>query len=391
MRYKESESDRSKPIVSEAVSDTGTASEARASGQEPGDDKVTPAARSHALAGRPAIRAFFTEPVLAALRARKIPVSPLLRRAGLSRAELSSPYAWIPLAGYLQLFDHAADATEEPSLGLHLGQAFRLAMLGPFGPLVQQSGTLGAALELFARFQQVWQTGTTFAIGKHDGLARLIYRIDGPRIGPQKQDAEFTLAALVGLVKALVGSEWRPLAVGFQHSEGKGAEAARSMFRAPVAFGSTENWIAVDLGVLDHPLPGGLAGEHTEILERHLLDLLGAQVRPAPDFVAAARAIIDRQLGGDGLSADAVAQELHLSVRSLRRRLAEGGTSFRDLLQDRRRLRAEALLLAGTQPLARIAQQLGYADAAVLSRAFRDWTGVPPHRFAPRPGRRDNT
>lgn len=351
-------------------------------------------------AGPPAIRAFFTEPVLGALRARRLPVVPHLKRAGLDEADLASPYAWIPLAAYLRLFDLTATTTGQPNLGLALGQAFRLPMLGPFAPLMQQAGTLGAALALFARFQKLWQTGTDFAIGRHDGMVRLSYCIDDPRIGPHRQDAEFTLAALAALVGELVGRDWRPLAVGFRHlPDSAGSQAVAAAFGVPVAHGSAENWIAVDPAILTRPLPGAAAGRegaqkegrdgaHGTILERHLLDLLGARCDPAPDCIAATRAIIDRRLGQDGLSAQMVAQELNLSVRSLRRHLAAGGTSFRDLLQDRRRLRAEALLMTGTQPLARIAEQLGYADANVLSRAFRDWTGAAPRRFAPRSTRR---
>jgi AraC-like DNA-binding protein len=260
-------------------------------------------------------------------------------------------------------------------------------MLGPFAPLMEQSATLGAALTLFARFQRVWQTGTTFAVVTHDGLTRLSYRIDDPAVGPRRQDAEFTLSALVALIQDLAGSDWQPLAMGFQHPESAESAALRGAFRAPVAFDSAENWIAVESALLARPLRGEHSGAQTAVLERHLMDLLGARAVPVSDFNAAVREMIDRRLGQDGLSAEAVARELNLSVRSLRRRLAASGTSFRDLLQDRRRLRAETLLMAGHQPLARIAEQLGYADAAVLSRAFRDWTGAPPSRFAPRAGR----
>lgn len=349
---------------------------------------VTPADRFRIPADRPAIRAFFTEPVLGALRTRQIPVEPRLREAGLNPAELASPYGWIPLACYLHLFDQAATVTNQPTLGMTLGCAFRSAMLGPFAPLMRQSGTLGAALGLFARFQRVWQTGTTFAIIEQDGVSRLSYRINDPRIGPLRQDAEFTLAALVALVQELADSSWRPLAMGLQHPEGAASATLRGVFRAPIAFDSAENWIAVEREVLTHPLQGAHLGAQNAILERHLLDLLGTPAPPASDLIAAAREIIDRDLGRADLTAEAVARELNLSVRSLRRRLAAGGTSFRDLLQGRRRLRAETMLMAGSLPLARIAEQLGYADAAILSRAFRDWTGAPPSRFAPRSGRR---
>lgn len=75
-----------------------------------------------------------------------------------------------------------------------------------------------------------------------------------------------------------------------------------------------------------------------------------------------------------------IADELHLDPRTLRRKLTDEGTSFRVVLADVRRARAERLL-AGDIPIESIAVQLGYAETSSLTHAFTRWTGVSPSEF----------
>ncbi len=71
--------------------------------------------------------------------------------------------------------------------------------------------------------------------------------------------------------------------------------------------------------------------------------------------------------------ADEVAERLHLSHRTLIRRLADCGTSFRALTGRHRRRRAQQLLSGGSLTVAEIGDRLCYADPANLGRAFRRW------------------
>jgi AraC-like DNA-binding protein len=80
------------------------------------------------------------------------------------------------------------------------------------------------------------------------------------------------------------------------------------------------------------------------------------------------------------------ARELGVSVRTLRRRLAEDRQSFRALTQELQVERACAMLRNPDFTLQAVAYALGFADAAAFHRAFRRWTGLtaceyrhPPH------------
>ena len=79
-----------------------------------------------------------------------------------------------------------------------------------------------------------------------------------------------------------------------------------------------------------------------------------------------------------------VAAHLHVSTRTLSRRLATEGTSFQVLLEDERKRRALTLVSGSQRSLSEIAAHLGYSSVSNFERAFRRWTGRSPtqHRRA---------
>jgi AraC-like DNA-binding protein len=81
------------------------------------------------------------------------------------------------------------------------------------------------------------------------------------------------------------------------------------------------------------------------------------------------------------LSQDEVAKRLHMSPRTLHRRLDEEGASFRSIKEALRRDIALARLTKTRQPIARVAADLGYADTSAFYRAFTSWTGLSPERY----------
>lgn len=76
-----------------------------------------------------------------------------------------------------------------------------------------------------------------------------------------------------------------------------------------------------------------------------------------------------------------VADSLQMSVRTLRRRLAQEDTVFETLADDARRVLAEALLQTTDMRIEDIAERLGYAEPSCFSRAFKRWSGLSPRHF----------
>ena len=97
-----------------------------------------------------------------------------------------------------------------------------------------------------------------------------------------------------------------------------------------------------------------------------------------------ARQVLCRLLPQGEPKREMVAQTLHLSQRTLQRRLQEEGTSFQALLDDTRRELAEQYLAQPRMTLLEIAYLLGFADPSNFFRAFRRWFDATPGEYRAR-------
>jgi AraC-like DNA-binding protein len=322
------------------------------------------------------IRANLLEPILDALHGHD--TAALLRDYSLPQTPID-PYQLIPLAKYVALFEHAAQLLEDPCLGVKLGHAFRPDLLGPLGFLFQASIHLRQALQQLTSWLSVWQSATRVELISGDTTADYIYQIGDASIRPRRQDAEYSLAALCSLIRNFLGCQWSPLEVHFEHSSHM-RRAYEHSFHAPVFFGQNLNRIVLRAGDLNR---AGIASDRSMMpfMERHLHDL--AEESREPETLASqVNYLIARRMGAGPLTVSAVAQELGLSARSFQRRLAEERTSFRNLVRDQRRTLAESLMKDRSATVTDVAHTCGYSETAVLSRAFKVWTGASPRAFA---------
>jgi len=102
---------------------------------------------------------------------------------------------------------------------------------------------------------------------------------------------------------------------------------------------------------------------------------------PSPNALAATVAAkIEAALPGD-VSADAIANALKMSARTLQRRLEDEGRSYSSVLDEVRATVAKKLLANPSLALAEIAFRVGFSDLATFSRAFKRWTGAPPGTY----------
>ena len=100
----------------------------------------------------------------------------------------------------------------------------------------------------------------------------------------------------------------------------------------------------------------------------------------ADPVLARTRALL--QLGATGYPGpEAIAEALHITPRTFRRRLQETGMSYKQLLEEARRRDACALLERPEMEVRRVAELLGYSDPANFTRAFRQWTGRAPREW----------
>jgi AraC-like DNA-binding protein len=235
-----------------------------------------------------------------------------------------------------------------------------------------------------ARYQSAWQTNTLLEIVRGKETSACRYLIQDPAIWPRRQDAEFALASLTALIRQLTSSRWHPVAVEFEHDIAGRATVLTQFFKAPVSGNRPANLLLISRRDMEQPLRWRLDPQESDvapILERHLRELLGPPAETSHTYVARVGDLLARRVGRAAVTIDVIAAEMSMSVRSLRRHLTEEGSSFREILRTHRRTMMESILRADDARLADLAGRLNYSDGAVLSRAFKSWTGMSPRQY----------
>jgi AraC-like DNA-binding protein len=257
-------------------------------------------------------------------------------------------------------------------------------LLGPLGFMFQASADLRAALQQLSSYVSVWQSGTHMELVPGEITADYIYQIDDPALRPRRQDAEYSISSICSLIRNFLGDKWAPLEIHFEHAnpgaDHRAARAYAQAFHAPVFFGQNLNRLVIRQSDLCR---AGVSSDRSMLpfMERHLHDLARESSEPET-FSRQVNHLIARRIGHGPISLPAIAAELGLPPRSFQRRLAEERTSFRRLVRDQRRSIAESLIKNRATTVTAVAHTVGYAETAVLSRAFKSWTGTSPRTFA---------
>ena len=99
------------------------------------------------------------------------------------------------------------------------------------------------------------------------------------------------------------------------------------------------------------------------------------------NIVARCKAVIMELPTNGELSAAAVARDLHMSTRTLTRRLQAQGAQLQKVLDETRREPAERYFADPARSLSDIALLLGLSQQSSLSRASRRWFGLSPNDY----------
>ena len=331
----------------------------------------------------PLLRANFLLPIVGELERKGHSADDLLQKHLSPAWKFHNGAQLAPLRNYLAFFEEAAERAEDPFLGLRLGGRFKPENFGPIGVIFRASPNLRAALSRLVIFLNSQRGGTRVELLVDGPVAEWRYRIEDETLRPRRQEVEFSLAATTSFMRAMLGPGWAPIEVHFEHSAPTGSPAERqilhNIFQSRILFDQPDNKLIFrsrDLNRRDLSAPAAPAPR----LERDFRERI-AEAEAEDSLANHVRRTIAQRLGHAPVQLADLAGELGLSARTLQRRLTEEGVSLRALVQGERRAAAEALLGAKAMRITSVAHNVGYADPAVLSRAFKAWNGVTPKRF----------
>ncbi len=310
------------------------------------------------------------------LKKERIPVDPILRKAGLTRRQVADPNARIPYRKHAVLLTLAAKAAGDGCFGLRLTTTIAPKQAGVLGYVLLNSATLGDALANLVRYFRVLTDAMEFDLEVGKTEAVLVNRITDPLVVDRRQLVECELGLLYRFCQLITGRALRLNRVDFQHAEPEEVRTVRQVFDAPVRYGQARSAVALDATLLDCPIETA-DNELLEILKHHCRLILGTRPK-ADDLVYEVQQLITTQLSSGQPKIDAVARELGMSSRTLTRRLANQGQTYKGILDEVRRKLALRYLEDERISVKHLAYLLGYSEVPAFYHAFQRWTGSSP-------------
>jgi AraC-like DNA-binding protein len=277
----------------------------------------------------------------------------------------------------LALIENALALTTTPGLGLLVGSRENISSWGVLGYAIMSCATFRESFDIGMRFHRT-AAGMMLMSTREEG-DRLKIQMDSPcPLGAALPFCvEEMMAGIIAVSSMLVQHKFLPLEVSLTYPRPEYAQRYQKIFRCPVHFDQPINafWITPpDDTSLTHsdPITARISLKLVQqMVERHSSDA---------DFVLEVRRILLRS-PGQFPDMESVADELGMSSRSLRRKLNELDTSFKEVLDDVRRHLAIDYLQNSTLSLEEISALLGYTEGTNFRRAFKLWTGHPPSHY----------
>lgn len=326
-------------------------------------------------ASTPTTATTYLRPLYRLLAERGHDAAGLFARHGLDAAGLRQPDARVPVAVTRELLAEAQQLTGEPALGLALVRYTEYTTFGGLGLALAAGGSVRSVLARIARYHSLISDAVTMQIveSEHALTVFIDERSEPP---PHPQSILFLIATVVGLGRLRLAGDAPPQRVMLRGIDAAGLAVAQRYFRCPVEAGARYQ-VDMDAGIAPRVLDGS-DPEMAALLEQTLTVRL-----PAADRSLALQLglwLEQRFPDGEPALAEAAAS-LHLSERSLQRRLKEEGLSWQQLVDDTRRALVERHLHAPGMSLTQLAFLLGFADVSSFSRAFRKWYGVAASEY----------
>jgi AraC-like DNA-binding protein len=302
----------------------------------------------------------------------------LLGRFGLTGEALLDDNALVPAATVGRVLETAAATLDCPDFGLRLAQRQDTSILGPLAVAIENSPTIGDALDCASRF--LFMHSPVLSVSRpadpegQSGVVGVLYGTTEPgaRLSPQVVDVG--LGVVHRIILLLNGGRYGLRSAHLSHPPLAPISCYTEFFGADVRFDRAAALLRVPAALISTPLRDRdniLGAVAIDYLDSHFTD-------PRRTVTAQVHDALARSLGTTPMRISPIARLLRKHPRTLQRHLAAEGTTFEGVLDDVRREAAHRLLTRTDLPLSQVAAMVGFAEQSALTRAARRWFGDSP-------------
>lgn len=321
-------------------------------------------------------------PALDVLARLRINPGSILADCGIPVEQFENPDNPVRFSAACEFLEACARVSGQPHFALRMAESVTPELLGPVGPLMLQHDNVGAALCALVRNLHLHDQGAVPLLHLDDGDALLGYVVAGYHACGTATALDFAMGVALGLMRALTSRQWRPQETWLARRTPENPGPYVEFFGSPVRFDAPYSALIFQEADLRKRIPRSQRRPHRQIDEQQSTDC--SAVSASLPFVLQTRRLVTVLLAIQHCSRGEVADLLNLNQRTLNRRLADAGTTFRALADDARFDYARTLLRETDMSLAQVAAAVGYADASTFNRRFRLRASMPPGEWQAR-------
>lgn len=300
----------------------------------------------------------------------------LALRLGLDEKEMEKDEIAATEAMVQAALEGAATLLSEPHLPLRLPADLPLRRYGLAELAARSSATLREGLTRMARYASLIHPTIVCALEDTGEEAMWVQRTPSRPRGIGRHAEAYALAYVLTFMRRDTATSFPLSRVWFVHARPPDIAPLHRFFGTrTLSFGCEDSGFALPKTALDLDLKSAdlrLLPTADELAEAALRAL------PRPSELSRTVASQVEPLLPGGAAIGAVARAMHMSDRTLQRRLDSEGASFSEIVDQVRERLARQWLRDERRTLSEITYALGFSDLATFSRAFKRWTGKPP-------------
>ncbi len=295
----------------------------------------------------------------------------LAAAARVPAAALTDPDLKIPSAAVGDLLELAARRSGWEDFGLRLAEKRRLSNMGTLALTAREQPDLRRALEVMG--QHLWMQNESLSLHIEDAGEAVVLRLVLLGGGAAfRQSVDLCVAVLYRNLRALTAERWRPQAVCFSYARPASLDTHRRLFGATPLFDQPFDGLICAAEDLEAPIPGADPAMAAQVA-RYVDQLASAHSKShRAEVTELITLLLPTGLGGS----QRIARQLGIDRRTLQRRLASEGVTFRELLDAVRGELARAHLAQSNRPLSAIADLLGFSSPSAFAHWFRASFGL---------------
>lgn len=302
----------------------------------------------------------------------------LLKKAGVDLLKLNRFDSKVSEKYYYATLEEAVRLTQDPFLGLHLGEFTELRDLSNLGYIMANCQDLGEALESAGDYLDFIGAPVDLNLFQSAEQCKVVVKTKQSSRFNIRQCIDDTVSSLFILTKSVAKKQFKLKEVRFSYPAPEDTREYKKIFNCPVLFG--QQMSALVFHSRDLLIPVIQFNSKLLFLSKHSKNYI-RDIIDEKEYSRKITILLFAQLQKGPPCIKHVAKELGVSTRCLQMKLSNEGVTFSQVVRDFRKELAKTYLGDKDYSIDDITFLLGFSEPSVFHRAFKNWTGQTPGEY----------